>query len=313
MSDERELSVVEERPRTLQEMKAQKFLIQEFLSGVMKENVHYGTIPGTPKPTLYKAGAEVILSGLNLAVEPVETNLSTPDEAHYIVHVRIVTMKTRQFIGEGIGEASSNEVKYKWRAAVCDEEFEETPIDRRREVWKKGSPPFKIKQVRTEPADIANTVLKMAKKRAQIDATLTCTAASDIFAQDMEDLRDNGINPADVEGDGNEEAPAPVKQPQAKGAPAKTAPAAKAPAGANATDFTGEVKFVGQRTFPKKDGTDGSVHVVTASNGIKYETFSDTFADTARTALANGTAVHITAEKNQYGYKMKSIDPVLEG
>jgi hypothetical protein len=43
-------------------------------------------------------------------------------------------------------------------------------------------------QVRTEPADVANTVLKMAKKRAQIDLTLTATAASDIFTQDVEDL-----------------------------------------------------------------------------------------------------------------------------
>jgi hypothetical protein len=43
-------------------------------------------------------------------------------------------------------------------------------------------------EVRVDPADVANTVLKMAKKRAQIDMTLTATAASDIFTQDLEDL-----------------------------------------------------------------------------------------------------------------------------
>jgi hypothetical protein len=43
-------------------------------------------------------------------------------------------------------------------------------------------------QIRTEPADLANTILKMAKKRALIDAVLTATAASDIFTQDIEDL-----------------------------------------------------------------------------------------------------------------------------
>src|SRR5690606_20296729 len=47
---------------------------------------------------------------------------------------------------------------------------------------------FAVKQVRTDPADVANTVLKMAKKRAQIDMTLTALAASDIFTQDIEDL-----------------------------------------------------------------------------------------------------------------------------
>jgi len=39
----------------------------------------------------------------------------------------------------------------------------------------------------TDLADTYNTVLKMAKKRALVDATLTATAASDIFTQDLED------------------------------------------------------------------------------------------------------------------------------
>jgi hypothetical protein len=38
------------------------------------------------------------------------------------------------------------------------------------------------------PADYYNTVLKMAKKRAHVDAVLTATAASDIFTQDVEDM-----------------------------------------------------------------------------------------------------------------------------
>ena len=38
------------------------------------------------------------------------------------------------------------------------------------------------------PADHYNTVFKMAKKRALVDAVLTTTAASDIFTQDLEDI-----------------------------------------------------------------------------------------------------------------------------
>jgi hypothetical protein len=38
------------------------------------------------------------------------------------------------------------------------------------------------------PADYYNTCLKMAKKRAHVDAILTVTAASDIFTQDLEDM-----------------------------------------------------------------------------------------------------------------------------
>ena len=46
----------------------------------------------------------------------------------------------------------------------------------------------KRQQVRTEPADAANTALKMACKRAKIAMTLNVLAASDIFTQDIEDL-----------------------------------------------------------------------------------------------------------------------------
>lgn len=41
------------------------------------------------------------------------------------------------------------------------------------------------------PADSFNTVLKMAKKRAYVDAMLSGTAASDYFTQDIEEIKQN--------------------------------------------------------------------------------------------------------------------------
>ena len=38
------------------------------------------------------------------------------------------------------------------------------------------------------PADYYNTILKMAKKRAYVDAIITATACSDIFTQDLEEM-----------------------------------------------------------------------------------------------------------------------------
>ena len=46
------------------------------------------------------------------------------------------------------------------------------------------------------PADYYNTVLKMAKKRAHVDAILTATAASDCFTQDVEDTQREKQRPA---------------------------------------------------------------------------------------------------------------------
>lgn len=194
--EEKALVVDQAKPLTAKELQAQVNLIQQVMQQVMKEGSHYGKIPGCgSKPTLLKPGAEKIMATFRLSADPVIEDLSAEDEIRYRVTVRL-TSAIGTFVGAGIGECSSSEDKYKWRKVVCDEEFEETPDDRRREKWIKPyqQRAFKVKQVRTSPSDLANTILKMAKKRALVDATLTATAASDIFEQDIEDLPEEFIN-----------------------------------------------------------------------------------------------------------------------
>ncbi len=186
--EERALQTRETKPLSAQEISAAKALIQRVMKAVMKQDVHYGIIPGTKKPTLYKPGSEAILSTFRIAVIPEIQDLSTADEIRYRVLAKGVT-PDGTVVGCGIGECSTSEEKYRWRMAVCPEEFDETPESRRRVKFQKRYGKIeKINQVRTEPADLANTVLKMAKKRAQIDLTLTATGASDTFDQDLEDL-----------------------------------------------------------------------------------------------------------------------------
>lgn len=184
--------VVDNLPATAKEIQAQVQTIQQVMNAVMKDSVHFGKIPGCgDKPALLKAGAEKLMATFRLAADPQVQDLSTADEIRYRVTVRMLTFDGR-FVGAGIGECSSGEEKYKWRKAVCEEEFNETPEDRRREKWIKPyqKTAFKVKQIRTQPADVANTILKMAKKRALVDGVITATAASDIFAQDLEDMPD---------------------------------------------------------------------------------------------------------------------------
>jgi hypothetical protein len=117
-------------------------------------------------------------------------DLSTPDMIRYRVTCTGSHQLSGTVLGSGLGEASSSEEKYKWRKAVCDEEWDETPAHLRRNKYAKakGGGFYMQKQVRTEPADLANTVLKMANKRAKIAMVLNVTAASDMFSQDLEDM-----------------------------------------------------------------------------------------------------------------------------
>jgi len=177
-------------PQTVDDIRRQINLIQDVMAKVMKKDVHWGKIPGCgDKPTLLKAGAEKIMATFRLAADPVVEDLSSKDESRFRVTVRMLS-PSGVFVGSGIGECSSSEEKYKWRTAICDDEWNETDESRRREKWRKGyqGKPYKAKQIRTETADVSNTVLKMAKKRALMDAVLTATAASDIFSQDLEDM-----------------------------------------------------------------------------------------------------------------------------
>lgn len=173
------------------EVVAHTAAVQEVMRAVMKPDVHYGKIPGTPKPTLYKAGAEVLCMAFRIADEYRIDDLSTPDMIRY----RVTCVGKHQVsgvdLGSGMGEASTGEEKYRWRGAVCDEEFEVTPATHRRvKFGKKQGGFYKANQVRTEPSDLANTVLKMACKRAKMAMVLNVTAASDIFSQDLDDLDD---------------------------------------------------------------------------------------------------------------------------
>ncbi|MFA6125460.1 hypothetical protein [Sphingomonas sp.] len=160
-------------------------VIQEVMQAVMKKDVHYGVIPGCKKPSLYKPGSEVLLATFQIATSIAVMDLSTEDCVRYQVRVIGTHAPSGTLIGEGIGECSSNEDKYKWRKAVSDAEFNATGESRRRIKYGKE---WTTKQVRADIADVANTILKMAKKRAQIDMTLTATGASDCFDQDIEDL-----------------------------------------------------------------------------------------------------------------------------
>jgi len=92
-------------------------------------------------------------------------------------------------MGSGVGEASSEEEKWKWRAAICDEQWEEALEDERRKKWdRKGGVTL---QVKANPYDLSNTILKMAKKRAMVDACLSVCACSDIFSQDLEEISEH--------------------------------------------------------------------------------------------------------------------------
>ena len=157
----------------------------------MKPKSHYDTLPGCgDKPVLLKPGAEKIGMVFRIGSEPEIDRETDGFDTHFHIRCRMFDIRTGNTLGYGVGEGSTSESKWAWRRAVCHEEFEATLETRRRIHWQKkyNSSGFEaVEQVRQNPADILNTVLKMALKRAEVDGIRKVTACSDVFDQDLDE------------------------------------------------------------------------------------------------------------------------------
>jgi hypothetical protein len=274
-------------PMSVSELRGQITTVQNVLRNIMKEGVHYGKIPGCgPKPTLLKPGAEKILATFHIGVELDIEEGQDEDHVHFRVTARGVHLPTGRSIGHGIGQASTSEEKYAWRGAVCDQEWEDAdPLQRREKYLRSGS---KIKQVRTNPSDSANTVLKMAKKRAVVDLCLSATACSDIFTQDIEDMQNGSFKP---------QAPAP--------------PQRKSERKQDPNDMAEVVKLVSVdvKTGTSREGKPWTKYTFRDDKGVSYSTFSETLAKRCQGAVDTGLDARIIAESSKWGNNIVEITP----
>lgn len=167
--------------------------IRQIFNEVMEEEIDYGVIQGCDKPSLYKDGANLVFQSLKLVPDFEKEDLSIRNDKGKVSEVRYrvtcIGLYQGIHVATGMGECSSDEEKYAWRKAVCDKEYDLTPEDMRRIKFgnKRGGGHYEVKQIATTPSTLANTILKMAMKRAKVDCALSL-GASRIFTQDIEDL-----------------------------------------------------------------------------------------------------------------------------
>lgn len=269
-------------------MVARRNLVIEAMKSVMRDGVHYGTIPGTPKPSLYKPGAELLFSMFRIAAsigrtdeERATTHDGSLDEVRYRVEM-IATAADGTVLGTSIGVCSSSEEKYRWRAPVCAEEWEETAPDRRREAWKrKRGEATKIKQIRMQAADVENTIFQMAAKRGAVALCRMVTACSDIFSSGIEDLPEEFIEASVATA---EDSAPHISEPRRK-SEAKPAEDVPPPSGGITVSKAEWVKD------GKSEKGPWSLYSVVLSDGHSYKTFSETDYGTALHAAQNGLSV----------------------
>lgn len=156
-----EIDRSEQSELAISDVRGQINKIKNLMGEIMKQGEHYGTIPNCgSKQVLFKAGAEK-LCFVFLFVPSFAVVRRDLDNGHreYEVLCTLTHRPSGAMVAQGIGLCSTMEKKYRYK-------------------YSKENPDI---------ADTYNTVLKMAKKRAHVDATITACAASDIFTQDIGD------------------------------------------------------------------------------------------------------------------------------
>ena len=175
--------------QTMQKINQWQGLVQSNL----KDGKDYGIIPGTSKPTLFKPGAEkIVMLGKLRSTFDILDETKDYEKEFFQFEVRWNLWAGENLICQGVGLCSSKEDKYRYR--WVSEKKLPSNIKKDNLVYRTKSGQYgEYKQYRIENEDIcsiANTILKMAKKRALIDAALLVGSLSELFTQDVEDLPD---------------------------------------------------------------------------------------------------------------------------
>jgi hypothetical protein len=298
---------------------AQVGIIQKVMQSVMQEGLdaHYAIIPGCKKPSLLKAGAEKLSMTFRLLPSFDQTIIELPN-GHREVRVTctLTHAVTSQFMGQGVGSCSTMESKYRYRLSerTCPQCGVESIIKGRADYgggWlcfaKRGgcgakfpdndpsiTGQFSGKTENPDIADTFNTVLKMAKKRAHVDAIITATAASDLFVQDVEDMPE--VFPQvqkPKEGNGKP----PIAQPKAK-APAETL---------TARGIIEEVKLFTGKTKAGKDYIKYGIII----DGQTYGTFHSGIGEAAQSCT--GAEVVLAYQNDGKFMTATELVPVMQG
>jgi len=168
--------VVYEGFQALAEKKADNYVVTSPLTNnsvELERGVDFDVIPGTKQPSLLKSGAEKIVSAYGLLVHySLESKLEEPnaemtiikDGEERTVHksfffynvkcelVKVANNGTEYVFSSGYGSANTSEKRNGWNS----------------------------------PYDSANATLKMAQKRALVQAALSVSGLSSLFSQDIE-------------------------------------------------------------------------------------------------------------------------------
>ena len=166
---------------SLARIKSEIELCDALVEKVLMAGVDYGLHPGTNSQALKDPGASTIINAFGcypkaevLYREVTDTRIS------YVIDISLISRHEGQIKSTGTGAASTMETKYGYRWVTDPETYgydRETLKKRTRD----GRETFRI--INPEWSELENTILKMARKRGEVDAAMALPGVSRFLAK----------------------------------------------------------------------------------------------------------------------------------
>lgn len=191
------VNVIDTSPDFIEKRLKEVAEYQQKVKSLLTLGTDYGIAKTNSKKfTLLKAGAEKIKLAFKFTDEyeiiKCNENFNGNGFFSYMIKCRLYNNGTE--CGQGLGSTNSKELQwaYKWleeNFLPPNTDITNLPVKYDNDKHKK------YYRVEDETQSKANTMLKIAKKRALVDAVLNACALSDVFTQDFDDLPDEIQNP----------------------------------------------------------------------------------------------------------------------
>lgn len=147
---------------------------EKLVTNVLEPDIDFGLHPGTSSMALRDSGGSKIANAFNCYPEHTILHIREDEEViSYLIQVKLIHRGTGRVVAIGVGACSTMESKYAYRWV---EDPAELGLDRDTLKYDKKKRKYRIPNPETE--DLGNTILKMASKRAEIDATQSLPGVS---------------------------------------------------------------------------------------------------------------------------------------
>ena len=172
LPEDEEMGLLVIDPARIQIVKHNVELMERVVSTLLTEHIDYGTVPGIKEPFLFDPGACTVRDIFSCYPEH-EVMLKETENGLMTIFMRanLISRKTKEIIASGVGAATMQETKHKYRWVEDPTAWGYKAEDclKRKSKYAPYDTTYRI--LNPDVDELKNTILKMASKRAEVDAS----------------------------------------------------------------------------------------------------------------------------------------------